>query len=152
MFTASQLIQDSCNIYSLLLSYFDMFEYVLYFSTMYPAYPTYTALIRLWIHYCFFMIVCFFIGTRANFQLFGGCRHYRRQGYKFRPMLGAHEGLWSGRDLYRATPTATRDLGLYDLIWKTGTHVPQWDSNPRHKDDQIFVPDALTTAPRGRDP
>ena len=47
MFTAAQLIQDSCNRYSLLLSYFDMFEYVLYFSTMYLAYLTYTAFIRL---------------------------------------------------------------------------------------------------------
>jgi hypothetical protein len=61
-------------------------------------------------------------------------------------MLGA-QGLRAGRDLYRATPTATRDLGLYGLIQKTGTHVPQWDSDPRRKDHQIFAPDALTTAP-----
>jgi hypothetical protein len=40
-------------------------------------------------------------------------------------MLGA-QGLLAGRDLYRATPTATRDLGLYGLIRKTGTHVPHW--------------------------
>jgi hypothetical protein len=33
---------------------------------------------------------------------------------KFRPMLGAH-GLWAGRDLYRATPTATRGLGFFSL-------------------------------------
>jgi hypothetical protein len=52
----------------------------------------------------------------------------------------------AGRDLYRATPTATRDLGLYGLIWKTGTYVPQWDSNPRRKDHQIIAPDALTTS------
>jgi hypothetical protein len=48
-------------------------------------------------------------------------------------MLGA-QGLWAGKDLYRATPTATRDLGLYSLIRKTGTYVPQWDSNPRRKE------------------
>jgi hypothetical protein len=55
-------------------------------------------------------------------------------------MLGA-QGLWAGRDLNRATPTTTRDLGLYGLIRKTGTHVPQWDSNPRRKDQSInFVP------------
>jgi hypothetical protein len=59
--------------------------------------------------------------------------------------LGA-QGLWVGRDFYRATPTATRDLGLYGLIRKTGTHVPQWNSNPRRKDHQIIAPDALTTA------
>jgi hypothetical protein len=35
------------------------------------------------------------------------------------------------RVLFRATPTATWDLSLhvYGLIQKTGTHVPQWDSN-----------------------
>ena len=63
-------------------------------------------------------------------------------------MLGT-QGLSAGRNLYRATPTATRDLSLYGPIRKTGTHVPQWDSNPRLKDHQIFEPDALTTAPRG---
>jgi hypothetical protein len=36
-------------------------------------------------------------------------------------------------DLYRSTPTATRDLGLHSLIRKTGTYVPQWDSNPDAK-------------------
>jgi hypothetical protein len=30
---------------------------------------------------------------------------------KFRPMLGA-QGLWTGRDLYRARPAVTRDLGF----------------------------------------
>jgi hypothetical protein len=57
-------------------------------------------------------------------------------------MFGA-QGLWAGRDLYRATPTATQDLGLYGLIRKIGTHVPQWGSNPQLKDHQIFEPDAL---------
>jgi hypothetical protein len=71
-------------------------------------------------------------------------------------MLGA-QGLWAGRGLYRATPTVTRDLGLYGLIRKTGTLirktgtlVPQWDSNPRRKDYQIIAPDALNTAPHRR--
>jgi hypothetical protein len=61
-------------------------------------------------------------------------------------MLGA-QGLSAGKDLYRATPTATRDLGLYGLIRKTVTYVPQWDSNPRRKVHQIIAPDALITAP-----
>jgi hypothetical protein len=90
--------------------------------------------------------VCLFKAVGAIFQLSGGCHHYRRQGCKFWPMLGA-QGLWAGRDLYRATPTATRDLGFYGLLRKTGTHVPQWDSNSRRKDHQIIAPDALTTAP-----
>jgi hypothetical protein len=37
---------------------------------------------------------------------------------KFRPMLGA-QGLWVERDLYRATPTVTRDLGFSGLIRRT---------------------------------
>jgi hypothetical protein len=81
------------------------------------------------------LFVCLFIVARAIFQLSGGCHHYRLQGCKFWPMLGA-QGLWAGRDLYRATPTATRDLGLYGLIRKTGTYIPQWDSNPQRKDHQ----------------
>jgi hypothetical protein len=93
------------------------------------------------------VFVCLFIATRAIFQLSGGCHHCWRQGCKFQPMLGA-QGLWAGRDLYRATPTATRHLGLYGLIRKTGNHIPQWDSNPRRKDHQIIAPNALTTAPR----
>jgi hypothetical protein len=36
---------------------------------------------------------------------------------------------------------------IVGLIRKTGTHVPQWDSNPRRKDHQIIAPDTLTTAP-----
>jgi hypothetical protein len=76
-----------------------------------------------------FLSVCLFIATRVIFQLSGGSRHYRWHGCKSRPMLGA-QGLWAGRDLYRATPTATRDLGLYGLIRKTDTQVPQWDWNP----------------------
>jgi hypothetical protein len=75
----------------------------------------------------FFFVL--FIAAWAIFQLSGGCHHCRWLGCKFRPMLGA-QGLWAGRDLYRATPTATRDLGLHGLIRKTGTHVPQWGSNP----------------------
>jgi hypothetical protein len=95
------------------------------------------------------LFVCLFISTRAIFQLSGGCHHCRWRGCKFRPLLGA-QGLWGGRDLYHATPTGTRDLGLYGLTRKTGTHVPKWDLNLRRKDHQIFAPNALTTAPRGR--
>jgi hypothetical protein len=38
--------------------------------------------------------------------------------------------------------------GLYGLIRKTGTYVPQWDSNPPTQGS--IDPDALTTAPRRR--
>jgi hypothetical protein len=35
------------------------------------------------------LFVCLFIAARTIFQLSGGCHHYRWQGCKFRPMLGA---------------------------------------------------------------
>jgi hypothetical protein len=44
-----------------------------------------------------------------------GCRW---RAAKFRPMLGA-QGLLEGRDLYRATPAMTRDLGFSGLIRRT---------------------------------
>jgi hypothetical protein len=109
------------------------------------------SLISMWYHscdnfliwHCVFLrhviwrFVCLFVlAARAIFQLSDGCHHYRWQGCKFRPMLGA-QGLWTGRDFYRATPTATRNPGLYGLIRKTGTYVPHWDSNPRRNDHQI---------------
>jgi hypothetical protein len=37
---------------------------------------------------------------------------------KFRPMVNA-QGFWAGRDLYRATPAVTRELGFPGLIRKT---------------------------------
>jgi hypothetical protein len=49
-----------------------------------------------------------------------------------RSMLSTH-------GFYRVTPTATRDLGLYGLIQRSGTHVPQWDSNRGHCKHQIIA-------------
>jgi hypothetical protein len=46
-------------------------------------------------------------------------RHHRRwRAAKFRPLLGA-QGLWAGRDLYRATPAVTQHLSFSGLIWRT---------------------------------
>jgi hypothetical protein len=46
-------------------------------------------------------------------------RHqYRWRAAEFRSMLGA-QGLWAGRDLYRATPTVTRGVGFSGLIRRT---------------------------------
>jgi hypothetical protein len=44
--------------------------------------------------------------------------HYRWRAVKFSPMLGA-QGLWAGRDLYRAAPAVTRGLGFSGLIRRT---------------------------------
>jgi hypothetical protein len=53
-----------------------------------------------------------------NFSLLWRRHYCRWRAAKFRPMLGA-QGLWAGRDLYRATPTVTRDLGFSGLIRRT---------------------------------
>ena len=53
-----------------------------------------------------------------NFSLIWRRHHCRWRAAKFRPMLGA-QGLWAGRDLYRATPALTQDLGFSGLIRRT---------------------------------
>jgi hypothetical protein len=53
-----------------------------------------------------------------NISLVWRRHHYRWRAAKFRPMLGA-QGLWAGRDLYRATPAVTRGLGFSGLIRRT---------------------------------
>jgi hypothetical protein len=46
-----------------------------------------------------------------NFPLIWRRHHCRWSAAKFRPMLGA-QGLWAGRDLYRAISAVTRDHGF----------------------------------------
>jgi hypothetical protein len=53
-----------------------------------------------------------------NFSLIWRRHHCRWRAAKFRPMLGA-QGVWAGRDLYRATPAVTRGVGFSGLIWRT---------------------------------
>jgi hypothetical protein len=62
-----------------------------YFTVLRPAQEFFTLWIR---HHCLWMAA------------------------KFRPMLGA-QGLWVGRDLYRATSAVTRDLCFSGLIQRT---------------------------------
>jgi hypothetical protein len=53
-----------------------------------------------------------------NFSLIWRRHNCWWRAAKFRPVLGA-QGLWTGRDLYRATPVVTRDLGFSGLIRRT---------------------------------
>ena len=46
-----------------------------------------------------------------NISLIRRRHQCRWRAAKFRPMLGT-QGLWAGRDLYRATPAVTRGLGF----------------------------------------
>jgi hypothetical protein len=55
-----------------------------------------------------------------NILLMWRRHHYRWRAAKFRLMLGA-QGLKAGRDLYRATPAVTKDLGFSGLIWRTAS-------------------------------
>jgi hypothetical protein len=45
-------------------------------------------------------------------------RHYRWSAAKFRPMFGA-QGLWAGREFYRAISAATQGLGFSGLMRRT---------------------------------
>jgi hypothetical protein len=62
-----------------------------------------------------------------NFSLIWRRHHYRRRAAKFRPMLGA-QGLWAGRDLYRATPAVTWGLGFSGHIWRTTHSIAFYDT------------------------
>jgi hypothetical protein len=53
-----------------------------------------------------------------KFSLIWRRHHCRWRAAQFRPMLGT-QGLWAGRDLYRATPAVTQDLGFSGLIRRT---------------------------------
>jgi hypothetical protein len=63
------------------------------------------------LHHCVTWLIIFgFTSHSRIFHLYGDVTIA-----KFRPMLGT-QGLWVGRDLYRATPAVTRDLGFSGLI------------------------------------
>jgi hypothetical protein len=53
-----------------------------------------------------------------TFSLIWRHHHCRWRAAKFRPMFDA-QGLWAGRDLYRATPNVTRNLRYPGLIRRT---------------------------------
>jgi hypothetical protein len=55
-----------------------------------------------------------------NFSCVLRRHHYRWMAAKCRPLL-APQGLWAGRDPYRATAAVTRDLGFSGLIRRTAS-------------------------------
>jgi hypothetical protein len=57
-----------------------------------------------------------------NFSLIWRRHHCRWMAAKFKPMLGT-QGHWAGRDLYRATPAVTQDLGFSGLIQRTDPFI-----------------------------
>jgi hypothetical protein len=71
----------------------------------------------LWMIFITYDYLMFYVPFK-NISLIWRRHHCRWRAAKSRPMLGAH-GLWAGRDLYRATPTVTRDLGFSGPIRKT---------------------------------
>jgi hypothetical protein len=68
------------------------------------------------------ILVCFLYSRLSNFSAIRRLSPLPVTGLQILAYFGA-QGLWAWRDLYRSTPTATWDLGLYGLIRKTGTHV-----------------------------
>jgi hypothetical protein len=69
-----------------------------------------------WLNYLLFYV------PLKNISLVWRRHHYRWWAAKFRPMLGA-QGLWAGRDLYRATLAVTRGLGFSGLIRWTAPFI-----------------------------
>jgi hypothetical protein len=67
---------------------------------------------------CWLIDYLLFYVPLKNISLIWRRHHCRWRAAKFRPMLGS-QGLWAGRDLYRATPAATRDLGFSGLFRRT---------------------------------
>jgi hypothetical protein len=64
------------------------------------------------------LIIYSFTSTSWNFDLYGDVTIANERLQKLGPMLSAQD-LWAGRDLYRATPAVTWDLGFSRLIWRT---------------------------------
>jgi hypothetical protein len=71
-------------------------------------------------------IYCFTSRSKKN-SLIWRRHHYRWRAAKFRPMLGT-QGLWAGRDLYRATPAVTWVLGISCLIQRTASFSQLYDT------------------------
>jgi hypothetical protein len=59
-----------------------------------------------------------FIVAWAIFQLSSVCHHYWWKGCKIEA-YARHSGPWADKDLYRASPAVTRDLGFTGLIRRT---------------------------------
>jgi hypothetical protein len=74
------------------------------------------------VYYWLIDYLLFYVPLRI-FHLHKRRHHCRWRAAKFRPMLGT-QGLWAGKDLYRTTPTGTRDLGFSGLIRRTAPFSP----------------------------
>ena len=67
----------------------------------------------------------YFLSSRSRLFHSWGRYHCRWGSSISRPPLSSC-GLWAGRDVYRATPAVTRDLGLSSLIWGTPCSVASY--------------------------
>jgi hypothetical protein len=83
-----------------------------------------------------------------NISLIWRHHYYRWRAAKFRPMFGA-QGLWAGRDLYRATPAVTRDLGFSRSHPKDRPHsVASYETRGDMED--LFLPHSSMKAADAR--
>jgi hypothetical protein len=91
---------------------------ILHFISFCPTWPSGTMILtNLLMHYVRLIDWLIIYGFTSR-SLIWRRHHCRWRAAKFRPMLGT-QGLWAGRDLYRATPAVTRDLGFSGLIRRT---------------------------------
>jgi hypothetical protein len=71
--------------------------------------------------------------------------HYRWRAPKFRPMLGV-QGLWTGRDLYRATPPVTQGLSFFLVSSQISSNlVTSYESERDAKDIRVLLLIVQTT-------
>jgi hypothetical protein len=109
---------DSISWHSLWFSSDSSFTVFRVFFFGFPTFSTWASLKRLnWLIDWLIDYLRFYVPLK-NISLIWRRHHCRWRPAKFRPMLGA-KGLWAGRDLHRATPTVTRDLGFSGLIRRT---------------------------------
>jgi hypothetical protein len=115
-----------------------------------PCASALTTTPRGWLCVSEYIVVCILLVTLTdyllfyvplkNFSLIRRRHHYRWRAAKFRPMLSA-QGLWAGKDLYRATPAVTQDLSFYGLIRSPlTTHYGMWRiySNPDPRESSLI--------------
>jgi hypothetical protein len=105
------------------MNYYLIFQWVLPASSISKAPPLFARLINYLLIYVplknYWLIdyLLFYVPLK-NISLIWRRHHYWWRAAKFRPMLHA-QGLWAGRDLYRATPAVARGLGFSGLIRRT---------------------------------
>jgi hypothetical protein len=113
LFSVKYIKVNNCEFFNL---WYNILTLVLYFWNL-DTWRHYRLQVQL-LNFDWLIDYLRFYVTLKNFSLIWRHHHCQWWAAKFRPMLGVR-GLWAGRDLYRATPAVTQDLGFSGLIQRT---------------------------------